>query len=303
MTHYQLVAQNKRKSWLVIVGFTVFVGVAAWLMTYSFGYDLSLVGVALLFSGVISFGSYWFSDTVVLAVSKARPATRDEFFDFYTVAENLSMSLQIPVPKLYVIDDTAMNAFATGRDPKHSAIVATTGLLSRLNRSEIEGVIAHELSHVTNYDILLMSIVSILVGFIALLADWMIRISFLGGGKRRDSRDSGQIEMILGLVGFVLVLLSPLIAHLIKLAISRKREFLADASGVAITKNPMGLISALNKISQDQEPLEAANKATAHLYISDPLKNQKGGVGWFANMFNTHPPVEERIQALQSISI
>ena len=303
MTHYQLVAQNKRKSWLVIVGFTVFVGVAAWLMTYSFGYDLSLVGVALLFSGVISFGSYWFSDTVVLAVSKARPATREEFFDFYTVAENLSMSLQIPVPKLYVIDDTAMNAFATGRDPKHSAIVATTGLLSRLNRSEIEGVIAHELSHVTNYDILLMSIVSILVGFIALLADWMIRISFLGGGKRRDSRDSGQIEMILGLVGFVLVLLSPLIANLIKLAISRKREFLADASGVAITKNPMGLISALNKISQDQEPLEAANKATAHLYISDPLKNQKGGVGWFANMFNTHPPVEERIQALQSISI
>ena len=303
MTHYQLVAQNKRKSWLVIVGFTVFVGVAAWLMTYSFGYDLSLVGVALLFSGVISFGSYWFSDTVVLAVSKARPATRDEFFDFYTVAENLSMSLQIPVPKLYVIDDTAMNAFATGRDPKHSAIVATTGLLSRLNRSEIEGVIAHELSHVTNYDILLMSIVSILVGFIALLADWMIRISFLGGGKRRDSRDSGQIEMILGLVGFVLVLLSPLIANLIKLAISRKREFLADASGVAITKNPMGLISALNKISQDQEPLEAANKATAHLYISDPLKNQKGGVSWFANMFNTHPPVEERIQALQSISI
>ncbi len=302
MTHYQLVAQNKRKSWLVIVGFTIFVGVAAWLMTYSFGYDLSLVWVALIFSGIISFGSYWFSDTVVLAVSKARPATREEFFDFYTVAENLSMSLQIPVPKLYVIDDTAMNAFATGRDPKHSAVVATTGLLTRLDRGEIEGVVAHELAHVTNYDILLMSIVSILVGFIALLADWMIRISFLGGGKRRDSRDSGQIEMILGLVGFVLVLLSPLIANLIKLAISRKREFLADASGVAITKNPMGLISALSKISQDQEPLEAANKATAHLYISDPLKNQKGGVSWFANMFNTHPPVEERIQALQSIS-
>lgn len=303
MTHYQLVAQNKRKSWLVIVGFTIFVGVAAWLMTYSFGYDLSLVGVALIFSGIISFGSYWFSDTVVLAVSKARPATREEFFDFYTVAENLSMSLQIPVPKLYVIDDTAMNAFATGRDPKHSAVVATTGLLSRLDRGEIEGVVAHELAHVTNYDILLMSIVSILVGFIALLADWMLRISFLGGGKRRDSRDSGQIEMILGLAGFVLVLLSPLIANLIKLAISRKREFLADASGVAITKNPMGLISALSKISQDQEPLEAANKATAHLYISDPLKNQKGGVGWFANMFNTHPPVEERIQALQSIVV
>lgn len=301
MTHYQLVEQNKQRSAIVVVGFMLFVVVATWLMTYTFGYDPGLVGVALLFSGVVSFGSYWFSDSVVLAVSKARPVTREEFFDFYTVTENLCMSLQLPVPKLYVIDDTAMNAFSTGRDPKHAAVVATTGLLSRLNRAEIEGVVAHELSHVSNYDILLMSIVSILVGFIALLADWLMRISFVGGGKKSDSRDSGQLGMILGLVGFVLVLLSPLIANLIKLAISRKREFLADASGVAITKNPSGLISALSKISQDQEPLEAANKATAHLYISDPLKNQKGGVGWFAGLFNTHPPVEERIAALQSI--
>lgn len=302
MTHYQLVAQNKQKSWLVIVLFTLFVVISSWLMTYAFGYDLSLVGVALIFSGILSFGSYWFSDKIVLAVSGARPVSRKEFFDFYTVTENLSMSLQIPTPKLYVIDDSAMNAFATGRDPQHAAIVATTGLLSRLNRAEIEGVIAHELAHVTNYDILLMSIVSILVGFIALLADWLLRLSFWGGGRKRDSRESGQIEMIIGLIGFLLVLLSPIIANLVKLAISRKREFLADAGGVAITKNPAGLISALSKISQDQEPLEAANKATAHLYISDPLKNQKGGVGWFANLFNTHPPVQERILALQSIS-
>lgn len=302
MTHYQLVAQNKQKSWLVIVLFTLFVVISSWLMTYAFGYDLSLVGVALIFSGILSFGSYWFSDKIVLAVSGARPVSRKEFFDFYTVTENLSMSLQIPTPKLYVIDDSAMNAFATGRDPQHAAIVATTGLLSRLNRAEIEGVIAHELAHVTNYDILLMSIVSILVGFIALLADWLLRLSFWGGGRKRDSRESGQIEMIIGLIGFLLVLLSPIIANLVKLAISRKREFLADASGVAITKNPAGLISALSKIAQDQEPLEAANKATAHLYISDPLKNQKGGVGWFANLFNTHPPVQERILALQSIS-
>lgn len=302
MTHYQLVAQNKQKSWLVIVAFTLFVVISSWLMTYAFGYDLSLVGIALIFSGVLSFSSYWFSDKIVLAVSGARPVNRKEFFDFYTVAENLSMGLQIPTPKLYVIDDTAMNAFATGRDPQHAAIVATTGLLSRLNRTEIEGVIAHELAHVNNYDILLMSIVSILVGFIALLADWLLRLSVWGGGRKRDNRESGQIEMILGLIGFVFVLLSPVIANLIKLAISRKREFLADASAVAITKNPAGLISALSKISQDQEPLEAANKATAHLYISDPLKNQKGGVGWFANLFNTHPPVQERILALQSIS-
>lgn len=302
MTHYQLVAQNKRRSIFVIIGFVAFITVAAWLMTYAFGYDYSLVGVALIFSGVASLGSYWFSDSLVLAVSRARPAKREEFFDFYTVAENLSMSQQLPLPKLYVIDDTAMNAFATGRDPKHAAVVATTGLLSRLDRGEIEGVIAHELSHVRNYDMLLMSIVSILVGFLALLSDWMLRISFWGGGRKRDREANGQFEMILGLVGMVLVLLSPLIATLIQLAISRKREFLADASAVAITKNPQGLISALSKLDQDREPLEAANKATAHLYISDPLKNRHDAVGWFANLFNTHPPIAERIKALQSIA-
>ena len=205
------------------------------------------------------------------------------------------------LPKLYVIDDTAMNAFATGRDPEHAVICATTGLLSRLNRSEIEGVVAHELSHVINYDIRLMSIVTILVGCVALLADWMLRMSAWGGGRRRDKDEGGQIGAVLFIVGIVLAILSPIIAQLIQLAISRRREFLADASGVAITKNPTGLSHALEKISQDREPLEAANKATAHLYIENPLKNLHSGVGWFSGLFATHPPVEERLKALRQL--
>jgi len=303
MTHYQLVTANKRRSFFVILFFVIFVGAASCLMAYSFDYSFSFVIGALAFSVAMSFGSYWFSDKLVLATANAKPANRQDFFDFYTVTENLSANQRLPMPKLYVIKDSAINAFATGRDPEHATVVVTTGLLARLNRSEIEGVIAHELSHVKNYDILLMSVVAVLVGFIALLADWLMRISSLGGGRRRDNKGDGQLQLILIIVGFLLVLLSPLIANLIKLAISRKREFLADASGVAITKNPSGLIHALEKIEEDQEPLEAANKATAHLYIGDPLKNHHAGIGWFANLFQTHPPIEERVKALRAINL
>ena len=301
MTHYQLVAANKRKSWLVVGGFLLFILLIISALYYVFDFGLDFVGFALIFSGIMSFGSYWYSDKIVLTLSGAQPATRDQYFDFYTVAENLAMSQRLPKPKLYVIEDTAMNAFATGRDPQHAAVVATTGLLSRLNRSEIEGVMAHELAHVQNYDIRLMSLVSVLVGFIALLSDWFLRISFLGG--RRDSdRSSGQAGAVLAVVGIVLIILSPIIANLIKLAISRKREFLADASAVAMTKNPNGLINALLKLDGDREPLEAANKATAHLYITNPLKNHRDAVGWFANFFNTHPPIADRVAALQGIA-
>jgi heat shock protein HtpX len=298
MTHYQIVASNKRKSVLIISLFIAFIVGASYLMTQAFGYDPSLVGLALIFSGSMSFASYWWSDKIILTLSSAREATREEFFDFYTVTENLAMSQRLPVPKLYVIDDTAMNAFATGRDPKHAVVCATTGLLSRLNRSEIEGVIAHELSHVKNYDMLLMSVVTILVGLIALLSDWMLRMSF---GSKRDREGGGQLQAILIGVGFLLALLSPLIAQLVQLAISRRREYFADASAVSMTKNPQGLINALNKLDQDREPLEAANKATAHLYISDPLKNVHNAVGMFAGLFQTHPPIEKRIAQLQQI--
>ncbi|PIY80701.1 MAG: zinc metalloprotease HtpX [Candidatus Pacebacteria bacterium CG_4_10_14_0_8_um_filter_42_14] len=301
MTHYQLAQTNKIKSWVVITAFTLFVGLSAYAIAYGFGYGLDMVGIALIVSGVMSFASYWWSDKVILSISKARPAKREEFFDFYTVTENLAQSQGMPMPKLYVIDDSAMNAFATGRDPDHAVVCATTGLLQRLERPEIEGVVAHELSHVRNYDIRLMSIVTILVGMIALLSDWALRMTFWGKGGSRDNKEGGQLQVIMFAVGLVLALLSPLIAQLIQLAVSRKREFLADASGVSITKNPEGLMRALVKISQDKEPLEVANKATAHLYISNPLKNVHGAVGLFAGLFQTHPPVEKRIAALKGL--
>lgn len=300
MTHYDLVAANQRKSWFILAGFIAFVVAVVYIMSLAFDMGPSFTFFAIILTTVMSFSSYWWSDKIVLSISGARPVTREEFFDFYTVTENLVMGQRMPMPKLYVIDDTAMNAFATGRDPEHAAVCATTGILARLSRSELEGVIAHELSHIKNYDIRLMAVVSVLVGSIALIADWMLRMTAWGGSKR-DDRDSGQLGMILFFVGIILAILSPIVAQLIQLAISRRREFLADASGVAMTKNPRGLINALSKISYDTEPLEAANKATAHLYISDPLKNLHGGVSMFAKLFQTHPPVTERIKALESL--
>lgn len=300
MTHYQLVAKNKQRSFVIIFFFIGFISLASYLMVRGFGYSLDLVFWALLISIGASFFSYYYSDKIILGISGAKEAKRQEFFDFYTVTENICLGQKMPLPKLYVIEDSAMNAFATGRNPEHAVVCATTGLLNRLNRSEIEAVVAHELSHVRNYDILLMSIVSVLVGLIALLADWLLRISFWGGGRKKDN-DNGQLGAIIAVLAIILAILSPFIAQLIQLAISRRREFLADASAVEMTKNPEGLIKALDKISLDQEPLEAANKATAHLYISDPLKNTKGAVHAFAKLFNTHPPVAERIQALSQM--
>ena len=301
MTHYQLIQSNKNKSLLIMTLFVIFIVAAVYVMSVGLGYGLDMVGIALIVSGLMSFTSYYWSDKLILSISGAREANRSEFFDFYTIAENLSLSQRLPKPKLYVIEDTAMNAFATGRDPEHAVICCTTGILSRLNRSELEGVIAHELSHVKNYDIRLMSIVTVLVGLIALIADWFLRLSRFGGSKR-DNKEGGQLQVLMLVAGIILALLSPLIANLIKLSISRRREFLADASAAGMTKNPMGLARALEKISADHEPLEAANKATAHLYIANPLKNLHGGVGMFAKAFSTHPPVTERIKALKQMS-
>ncbi len=295
--YYEIVEENKFKSGLVIGGFIAFVSVAAYFISYAIGADSSALFIALIFSTLTSIGSYYYSDKIILSMSGARPATRNEFFDFYTVTENLSTVAQIPVPKLYVIDDTAMNAFATGRDPQHAVVCATTGLLSRLNRSEIEGVVAHELSHVKHYDIRLMGLISVLVGSITLLADWLLRANMFGGRKREEG--SGNMDAIMFIAGLVLAILSPIIAQMIQLAVSRRREFFADAGAVALSKNPEGLISALEKITKDTEPLEAANKATAHLYIANPLKNHHDSVGWFAGLFNTHPPVKDRIKALR----
>jgi heat shock protein HtpX len=255
---------------------------------------------ALIFGGVMNAAMWWFSDKLVLMMYRAKPLSEDEAPEVYRIVRKLASQAAMPMPKLYVIEDSAMNAFATGRNPEHAVVCATTGLLQRLNRSEIEAVIAHELSHIKNYDMLLMSIVTVLVGLIALLADWMMRMSFWGGGRKKDNENNGQLGAIIAIVAVILAILSPIIAQLIQLAISRRREFLADASGVSMTKNPQGLIKALSKINQDQEPLEVANTATAHLYISNPLKNTRG-IHAFAKLFNTHPPVSERIQALQEM--
>ena len=304
---YESVDANKRKSWLVIAGFVVFVFLAAVMIARGiaayYGYQstgLEFTGIALVISGVMSFVSYYWSDAIVLNLSGARLADKKRDFLFYTVAENLCLAAGLPMPKLYVIDDTAMNAFATGRDPQHASVCATTGLLAKLNRTELEGVIGHELSHIGNYDTRLMSVVTVLVGLITLLGDWLLRASWFGGGRRnRDDGNSGAIFLVIGLA---FAILSPVIAQIIQLAISRRREFLADASSVKLTRQPSGLISALKKLGTDKEPLEVANKATAHLYIVNPLKNRHDAIGWFANLFNTHPPLAERIKILEAMS-
>jgi heat shock protein HtpX len=297
---YEQVDRNKTKSLIIMIGFVLFVVFVSWVLAEALGYGPSIAGIALIVAGLTSLTSYYYSDKIILALSNARPASRDKEFHFYTVTENLCIAAQLPMPKLYVIEDSATNAFATGRDPDHAIVVTTRGLLDKLDRTELEGVIAHELSHIRNYDIRVMALVTVLVGVLTLLADWFLRASFWGGGRKRSDK-SGQAAALIAIAGLILALLSPIIANLIKLAISRRREFLADASGVQLTKFPEGLAKALEKIALDKEPLEVANKATAHLYISNPLKNKHNAVGWFASLFNTHPPINERLKALRGM--
>ena len=247
----------------------------------------------------MSFASYYYSDSMILGMSGAKQIKKSDNPLLFRTIENLCIGAGVPMPRIYIIEDSAINAFATGRDPNHSVVCVTTGSLDRLNKVELEGVIAHELSHVRNYDIRLMAIVVILVGLVALMADFFMR-SLWYGSARRERSDRSNAQGILLLIGIVMAILSPLIATLIQLAVSRKREFLADASGALLTRYPEGLASALEKISKDKEPLEAANNATAHLYISNPFKGKIQG-SWFANLFNTHPPIEERIKILRSM--
>lgn len=282
-----------------MTGFVAFVVLAAYVMGNALGYGNSWMGIAVLFSVISSFVSYYWGDKMVLAMSGARPADRKRDFDFYTVAENLAIAAGLPKPKLYVIDDTAMNAFATGRDPEHAVICATTGILHRLERRELEGVIAHELSHIKNFDTRLMAVVAVLVGTIAFMADMFMRNLWWGGGRRSRDNDN-SLGGILIIAGIVLAILSPIIATMIQLAVSRKREFLADASGAYLTRYPEGLAKALTKLSHDKEVLEAATNATAHLYITNPFKGKSFGA-WFSGLFDTHPPITERIKILRSM--
>jgi heat shock protein HtpX len=282
-----------------MAGFVAFVVLAAYVMGNALGYGNSWMFIAVLFSVVSSFVSYYWGANMVLAMSGARPADRKRDFDFFTVAENLAIAAGLPKPKLYVIDDTAMNAFATGRDPKHAVICATTGIIDRLERRELEGVIAHELSHIKNFDTRLMAVVAVLVGTIAFLADMFMRTLWWGGGRRSRDNDN-SLGGILMIVGIVLAILSPIIATMIQLAVSRKREYLADASGAYLTRYPEGLARALSKLSHDKEVLEAATNATAHLYITNPFKGKSFGA-WFSGLFDTHPPIAERIKILRAM--
>ena len=300
MTIRSQIQANIWKSYAFMTGFIVFVVFAGYVMGNALGYGNSWMFIAVIFSVVSSFVSYYWGDKLVLAMSGARPADRKRDFDFYTVTENLCIASGLPKPKLYVIDDTAMNAFATGRDPKHAVVCATTGILDRLERRELEGVIAHELSHVKNYDTRLMAVVAVLAGTIAFLADMFMRSLWWGGGRRSRDSENSQLQGILMIVGIVLAILSPIIATLIQLAISRKREYLADASGALLTRYPEGLARALEKLKGDKEVLEAASNATAHLYITNPFKDKNFGA-WFSGLFDTHPPIDERIKALRSM--
>lgn len=305
MTAYNQASANKFKTWLIMFLFAAFITVLVYIFTNALGYEgptaLGFTGIALIIAGLMNFFSYYASDKIVMAISKAKQIQKKDNPELFRIVENLSIAKGIPMPNVYIIDDTAPNAFATGRDPHHAAIAFTTGILSKLSKLELEGVAAHELSHVSNYDTRLMTIVSILVGMVALLADFFLRITFWGGGNRDDNDNKSSGAAVILALAFVLAILSPIIATLIQLSISRKREFLADASGSILTRNPDALAEALLKISKDPEPLEVANKATAHLYITNPLKNHKDAIGWFANLFNTHPPIQERVKALRAM--
>lgn len=298
MLTYTEIAKNKTYSVLLIFVFLLIVIGLGFVFAQAYN-SPGLLVVAVLFSTVSAFISYFFSDKITLAMSHAKEVDFRSHAELISVVTNLTIAAGLPMPKVYIIEDSALNAFATGRDPKHAVICVTTGLLAKLSKTELEGVLAHELSHIGNYDIRFMTLVVVLVGTITLLADWMLRASIFGGRRRSNNDNSGGLFLVIGLV---LAILSPIIATLIKLAVSRKREFLADASGALLTRYPEGLASALEKISADSEPLEQANKATAHLYISNPFKDKAdGSTSWLANLFNTHPPIQERIKRLREM--
>ncbi len=297
MTLYNQADKNTRLTWIYITGFLVFVIGAGYVFAGAMG-NSAILYIAVIFSVIMSLGSYWWSDKIVLAMSGAKAVTHDNAREIYHIVENLCITAGLPTPKIYIIQDSAPNAFATGRDPEHGVICLTTGIIQKLEKTELEAVIAHELSHIGNRDILLSTVVVVLVGFVTLLADWFRHWAFWGGKSRDNDSGGGQLRMILIAAAVVLSILAPIAAVLMQLAISRKREFLADASGALLTRYPDGLARALEKISADQEPLEAANRATAHLYIVNPFKGKK-----LAKLFMTHPSIEERVKALRGMTV
>ena len=295
---YDAAAANRWRTVVLIAVFTAIIALLGYFVGEYFAPGGGLAALPFAFALAVGSGlaSYFAGDQIILAQSRAREIGPDQEKVLHDVVETLALGLGIPTPKLYVIEDSAPNAFATGRDPRHASVAVTRGLLDKMDRTELEGVIAHELSHVGNRDIRVMLLVTILVGTVALLADWMWRSFFWTRGGRRE-RDGGG-NAIIAVIAIALALLTPIIATLIQLAVSRQREFLADASGALLTRYPSGLASALRKIAADPEPLEVANKATASLYIANPLKDAPA---FFDHLFDTHPPIEERIRRLEAM--
>ena len=298
MNIYSHAESNMRKTWLYLLGFFLFVISAGWLMSYVLGSQI-ILWIAVALSIVMSVGSFWYSDKLVLSLSHAKPAIKSDNPELYRIVENLSITAGLPIPRIYIIKDAQPNAFATGRDAKHAVVAVTTGLLERLSRVELEGVIAHELSHIGNKDMLISTIVVVLVGVVVLLANLFFRMAFFGGMGGRDDRGGGQAKLVMILVAVAFMIIAPILAQIMKLAISRKREFLADASGALLTRYPEGLASALEKISANPHQLKSANDAVSHLYIANPFRG-KEGKSWMHKLFMSHPPVQDRVAALRS---
>ena len=293
---FDAIASNKRQSYLLIFLVTLLLAGLVYAVGLYFELGRWFVAPAVIVALLMTWSSYYYSDRIVLTMSQARPVTREEEPYLWNTVEGLSIAVGLPVPRLYLIEDTAPNAFATGRDPQHAAIAVTRGLLAKLNRLELEGVIGHEMSHIGNYDIRFMTLVSVLIGSVILLSDWALRGLWYGGGRRRSTRGGNPILLIIALV---FIILSPIIAQLMQMALSRQREYLADATGAKLTRYPEGLASALEKIAADTEPLEVANKATAHLYIYNPLRDYKRS--FLNNLFSTHPPIVDRVKRLRGM--
>ena len=301
MTIYSHQSENIFKTWALMGSFLIFVIAVAWVFSYTYG-NPNILYFGVIFSVVMNVASYWFSDKLALAMNRAKPIEKRDAPELYNVVENLAITAGLPMPKIYIIDEAQPNAFATGRDKNHATVAVTRGLLGRLNRAELEGVIAHELSHIGNRDMLVSTVAVVLAGFISIISDFFIRSQFWGFGRRRNRGGDGEIQGILMIIGIVLAILAPIAATLIRLAISRKREFLADASGALLTRYPEGLASALEKISADITPMPAVGNATAHLYIASPFKG-KDALGFMTKLFATHPPVGERIRALRLMNL
>ena len=292
-TIYNQADKNVRLTWLYIAGFLIFVIGVGYVFAGAM-HNSTILVVAVIFSVLMSFASYWWSDKIVLAMSGAKEVKHDNAKEIYHLVENLCITAGLPIPKIYIIQDSSPNAFATGRNPEHAVIALTTGIVEKLEKTELEGVIAHELSHIGNRDMLLSTVIVVLVGFIALMADWFRRWAWFGG--RSDDREEGQLGLILMIAAIILSILAPIAAILIQLAISRKREFLADADGALLTRYPEGLARALEKISADPTPMRHANRATAHLFITNPFRGKN-----VAKLFMTHPPIAERVKALRGM--